>query len=185
VRLAVAVATATLLAACVSHGPARPAPAEPALRLWTPGVVRWSGERRVLGLTVENGSDRSVEVEEPDPRHAGVVLYTGPNDDRACVRDPAPGPATGAPVKLAPGEARELQVDLGDACSLIPPGEYRFEVVYEAPPAGAGPPVRLLPRYGQVVVEAPPRSLDRGGLGAGGSAPEGGSGSPGSGRRSR
>jgi hypothetical protein len=162
----------------VAHGPARPLPADPALRLWTPGVVRWTGEQRVLGLAVENATDRSVQVEEPDPRRAGVVLYTGPHADRACGQEPAPGPARGEPITLSPGEVRNLRVDLAQACGLIPPGEYRYVAYYDAPAVGAGPPLRLLTRYGEVFVEAePPPPLDRGNLGAGGLPAEGGPGS--------
>jgi hypothetical protein len=166
---------AAAIAACVAQAPHRPAPPEPALQLWTPGLVRWSGSTRVLRFSIENRTDHTVEVEEPDPRHAGVVIYTGSGNDRACSKDPEPGPAAGEPQRLAPGEGRGLEIDLGAACGRIPPGEYRYELVYDAPPAGAGPPFRLLPRNGQVLVEAEPYCPpDRGGLGFGGGAPEGG-----------
>jgi hypothetical protein len=184
--LAATLAALLVAAACAPAGSGRPAPAEPVLRLWTPGIVRWSGDRRLLGVAVENWTGRSVEVEEPAPRRVGVVIYTGPNDDRACRRDPEPGPATGEWVRLAPGDVRDLEIDLGAACGRIPPGEYRYEVFYDAPPVGAGPPLRLLPRYGQLVVEAePPRSLERGSMGAGGRAPGSGPGPGGDGQRGR
>lgn len=159
------VALALAVSACA--GPRRREPPEPALRIWTPGVVFWRGGRRELALAVENGTSRTVSVEAPAPRRARIVLYDGPGPDRACGQDAdASGPASD-PISLAPGEARGVRVDLEAACGRLPPGEYRYEVGYEAPAAGTGPVVRLRTAHGHVVVEAGgSRALDGGSLGS-------------------
>lgn len=154
-RLLALVAASALAYACsVGGAPRRPEPPEPALRIWIPGLVHWSGGRRDIGIAVENGTNVTIQVEAPDPRRARVVLFSDSGSDRVCGQDPdATGPPDRA-IPLAPGEARELHVDLTRACGGIPPGEYRYEAGYEAPAVAPGPVVRLRPRYGHVVVEA-------------------------------
>ena len=160
-------AAGALAAACTLGGRRRPEPPEPALRLWTPGLVHWSDGRRDLGLSLENGTNRTIRVEAPDPRRARIVLYSDAFPDRVCGQD---ADATGPPdqaIALAPGEAREVRVDLARSCGRILPGEYRYEAGYEAPAVGPGPALRLRPSYGHVVVEAGSPRLERGSLGAG------------------
>lgn len=156
------------LAACAGSGRRREPP-EPPLRLWAPGIVWWTGEGRVFGLEVENGTGRPVKVEAPGPRRVRVVLFAGAERDRVCGHDADASAPPGEAISLAPGEARAVRVDLEEACGTLPPGEYRYEVGYEAPAVGAGPPVRLQTAHGHVVVQGgAPRSLDRGSLGSGG-----------------
>lgn len=166
-----AAGAALLLALAACAGPRRREPPEPALRIWTPGVVYWSAGRRDFALAIENGTSRTVEVEQPSARRARVVLFDGAGADRVCGHDPdAEGPAA-AVTAIGPGDSRAIRVDLEAVCGALPPGEYRYEVGYEAPAAGPGPSVRLRPGYGHVVVDgAGPASLDRGSMGSGGSS---------------
>jgi hypothetical protein len=174
-RAAGAALLLVLLAACAA--PRRREPPEPALRIWTPGVVHWSAGRRDFALAIENGTSRTVEVEQPSARRARVVLFDGAGADRACGHDAdGEGPA-GAVTSIAPGDSRAVRVDLEAACGALPPGEYRYEVGYEAPAVGPGPSVRLRAGYGHVVVSGTgAASLDRGSMGSGGSAGDGAEG---------
>jgi hypothetical protein len=163
--------------------PPRHEPPEPALRIWTEGLVHWTGDRRTLPIAIENATGRTVQVEDPDPRRARVVLYSGSGPDRVCGRDADLAGPQAVAIALGPGESRTIPVDLGEACSRLPPGEYRYEVGYELPADGGGRMVRLSPSYGHVVVEAArPGTAERGGLGAG--QPSGDAG-PGGDRRGR
>lgn len=157
-----------LAAAACAGGPRRRDPPEPALRLWTPGIVHWTAGERRLRIAVENGTSRIVRVEAPAARRTRVVLYDGAGPDRVCGQDADPsGPAEDA-VALEPGELRAVAVDLEAACGALPAGEYRYEIGYEAPAAGPGPPVRLRTIHGHVVVQGEsPGTLDRGSLGSG------------------
>ena len=142
------------------------------MRLWTSGLVHWSGERRDLGISLENGTNRTIRVEAPDARRVRVALYSDAGPERVCGQDAdATGPADRA-IALAPGEAQELRIDLARICGRLPPGEYRYEVGYEAPAVGSGPTLRLRPSYGHVVVEARSPRLERGSLGGGGEGAE-------------
>lgn len=171
---AFAVALAVALG-CAGGAPKRREPPEPALRIWTPGIVRWSGPRREVVLEVENGTQRTVRLEAPEPRRARAIVFAGAEDDRVCGQEADDTAPAREVVALGPGEAREVRIDLGDACRRLPPGEYRLELGYEAPAAGPGPAVRLRPRHARVVVEGGgPPSVDRwdlGGLGSGADAP--------------
>jgi hypothetical protein len=164
----VAVAAVALGAAASCAGPRRREAPEPALRIWTPGMVYWRGTDRTMAISVENGTSHAVRVEAPGPRRARVVLYVGAGADPACAHaGDASGPP-GPPDAIAPGDSRGVRVDLEEACGRLPPGEYRYEVGYEAPAVTDGPTVRLRTSHGHVVVEAPgPERLDRGSLGSG------------------
>jgi hypothetical protein len=145
----------------------RPEPPEPSVRLWLPGVVRWTGDRREVALELENATDRSVRIEAPAARRARVTIFLGPGPDPACGVEPDEGDR-GPDVTLAPGESVQLTVDLGQACARLPPGEYRYEVGYQVPAAGKGKPLKARVRYGHVLVEAAPAGTERGSLGSGG-----------------
>jgi hypothetical protein len=164
-----AVLAALALAAAACAGPGRRRePPEPALRIWAPGLVWWDGDRRALAVEIENGTGRPVKVEAPEPRRARVVLFVGPEPDRVCGHDADPAGPPGEPISLAPGEARGIRVDLGAACGKLPPGEYRYEIGYEAPAVGPGPDVRLRTVHGHVVVQAGgPPALEPGSMGSG------------------
>ena len=162
-----AVGAALGLAACVSSAPRRPEPYEPALRIWVPGVVHWTGGSREVALAIENWTDRTVAMETPGPRRVRVAIFPDSGPDRLCGLDPEVSDDVGDPVSVAPGEAVAVRVDLARACGRLPPGEYRYELDYEAPVVGRGPPVRLRTRHGHVVVEAAPPGLERGSLGSG------------------
>lgn len=164
----VAAAASLALGACVSAPPRRPEPPEPALRIWAPGLVHWTGGRREVALAIENGTDRTVAVETPDPRRVRIAIFPDSGPDRVCGLDPEASDDPGDPVSVAPGDAVAVRVDLARACGRLPPGEYRYELGYEAPAVGKGPPVRLRTRHGHVVVEAAPPALERGSLGSGG-----------------
>lgn len=155
-RRASAVLAALALAAAACAGPRRGGPPEPALRIWTPRLVFWSGKDRTLAVGLENGTTHAVKVEAPEARRARVILYLGPGEDRVCGHDADPAGPPGPAVSLAPGELRGLRVDLESACGRLPPGEYRYEVGYEAPAVGPGPNVRLRTSHGHVVI-APAR----------------------------
>jgi hypothetical protein len=97
-----------------------------------------------------------------------VVLFVGPGPDRVCGQDADASKPAVAPVALEPGESRIVRVDLEAACGRLPPGEYRYEVGYEAPAVGPGPDVRLRAAFGHVVIDGEPsRALDGGSLGSG------------------
>lgn len=149
-------------------GPARRRePPEPALRIWTPGIVWWDDTRRTFPLQVENGTGRPVELEAPGPRRTRVVLFAGAEHDRVCWHEADASGPPGESISLAPGEGRAVRVDLEAACGRLPPGEYRYEVGYEAPAVGPGPSVRLRTVHGHVVVRGGgSRGLDRGSLGS-------------------
>jgi hypothetical protein len=167
-----ALALAGALAACGTP-PARREPPEPPLRVWTPGLVHWSGERRDLGLEIENGTARTLQVERPSPRRARVVVFSGSGPDRVCGQEADVGGPAGEATPIGPGGGLAVRVDLSQACGALPPGEYRYEASYEAPAIGSGPTVRLRPSHGHVVVDAGPPSPARGGLGSGEKATEG------------
>lgn len=156
-----------LAAGCASGG-RRSEPPEPALRIWAPGVVHWSGGRRELRLAIENGTNRTVRMEAPDARRVRISIHPDAGPDRACGVEPEAGDA-GDALAVEPGDAVAVRVDLAAACGRLPPGEYRYVVGYEAPAAGEGQAVRLTPRHGTVVVEAAAPPADRGSLGSGGS----------------
>jgi hypothetical protein len=131
-------------------------------------MVFWDGAHRTMTLAVENGTSHAVKVEEPGPRRARVVLYVGAGPDRACAHDADASGPPGEPDVIAPGDSRAVRVDLGAACGRLPPGEYRYEVGYEAPPLARGPDVRLRTSHGHVVVGPPGQErLDAGSLGSG------------------
>ena len=168
---AVAAAAVLLLSACALGGaPRRSDAPEPALRIWLPGVVHWDARSRELALSIQNGTDRTVKVARPAPGRVRVALFRDSGPDRVCGHEPDAGEEGGGePIAVAPGDELAVRVDLARACGALPPGEYRYEVGYEAPPAGPGPAMKLRPRYGRVVVEAaPPPPLERGSLGSGG-----------------
>ena len=148
---------------------ARPEPPEPAVRIWLPDLVRWTGARREVSLDLENGTDRSVRMEVPAARRARVTLFLGPGPDPACGVEPDASTIPGPPVTLAPGETAPVTVDLASACGRLPPGEYRYEVGYEAPAVAKGPALKTRLRHGHVVLEPGAEGLDRGSLGSGGS----------------
>ena len=148
---------AALALACVGP-PHHREPPEPPLRIWTPGLVHWSGDRRIMAVAIENSAPVPVPVEDPDPRRVRVVLFNGVGPDRICEKDAEEAGPVAQAVSLRPGEMRPVPVDLGEACARVPPGEYRYEVGYDAPAVAPGPPVRLLAAFGHVLVAAGPTS---------------------------
>lgn len=165
--MAAALLSVALAGACVSGGRRASEPPEPALRIWAPGVVHWSGGRRELRLAIENGTNRTVRMEAPDARRVRISIHPDAGPERVCGVEPEAGGA-GDAVAVEPGDAVAVRVDLAGACGRLLPGEYRYVIGYEAPAAGAGQAVRLSPRHGTVVVEAGGPALERGSLGAGG-----------------
>jgi hypothetical protein len=135
------------------------------VRIWVPDLIHWSGRQRTVSLAVENGSDRPVKLETPEPGRVRVTLFLGPGPDRACGVEPSASREPGPPLTLAPGEVTGVTVDLAQACERLPAGEYRYEVAYEAPAVGKGPPLKTRVRYGHVVVDREER-LDRGSFGS-------------------
>jgi hypothetical protein len=138
------------------------------VRIWVPDLVHWSGDRRALSLSVENGSDRPVRLEAPGPTRVRITLFLGPGPDRACGVEPDTSREPGSTVTLAPGEATPVTVDLAKACGRLLPGEYRYEVAYEAPSLAKGPPLRTRARYGHVLVDADRNCPEPGSLGSSG-----------------
>jgi hypothetical protein len=158
------------LAACVFHsgGARHPEPPEPVVRIWLPGLVWWSGGRRDLSLEVVNDGQGAVRVEAPAPRRVRVTLFLGSGPDRACGVVPDASKSTGPAVTLGPGEVVPVTVDLSRECAGLPPGEYRYEVAYEAPAVEGGPPVTTRPRHGHVVIEQGASGPEGRPLGSGG-----------------
>ncbi len=170
---AAAAAVWLLSAGCGGFGGTRrhPDPPEPGLRIWTSPVIRWTaGEGRAVRFALENGTARTLRIEEPDAARARVAIFPGGETGRACgieppaaaarvEGDPAPSADT---VALAPGDQVELRVDLAAACGELAPGEYRYEVNYVTAGAGAG---GLTPRtsYGTLVVEGAGHAVGRAG----------------------
>jgi hypothetical protein len=154
-RRTAAAAIGALLAACTSGPPRAPPPPDPDLRIWSPGVVHWlPGTERSIRFAIENGTQRTISVPQPDPAGARVSVF-GEAEAPACALDPSrptEGPA-GAPVTLSPGDQLIVTVDLSDACGSLPAGEYRFELGYRLPPSNGKAGVTLLTRYGTLVVE--------------------------------
>ena len=158
---------AALALACVGP-PHKREPPEPPLRIWTPGLIHWSGDRRIMAVAIENSAPVPVPVEDPDPRRVRVVLFNGVGPDRICEKDAEEAGPVAQAVSLRPGEMRPVPVDLGEACARVPPGEYRYEVGYDAPAVAPGPPVRLRTAFGHVLVAAGPTSAPpQGGMGSG------------------
>ncbi len=162
-RWAAAIAAAGwLLAGCGSTGRSRPQPPEPALRIWAPTIVHWSpGADRSVRFAIENGTQRTLEVPEPDASGARVAVFAEADSDRVCGVEPSEArPAE--PVRLAPGDQIPVRVDLGDACRDLRPGKYRFEVSYRVPRSDGGAGIVLQRWYGTLVVEGPvPGALTR------------------------
>jgi hypothetical protein len=153
-RVTVAAAIGALLAACASGPPRHPPPPDPDLRIWSPGVVHWlPGAERSIRFAIENGTQRTISVPQPDPAGARVSIF-GEAEAPACALEPSQteGPA-GAPVSLSPGDQVIVTVDLSGVCGGLPPGEYRFELSYRLPPSGGKAGVSLLTRYGTLFVE--------------------------------
>jgi hypothetical protein len=138
--------------------------------IWLPGVVWWSGERRELALHVENAGNASVRMEDPVPRRVRAALFLGSGPERACGVEPDASKSAGLAVTLGPGEVVPVTVDLSRECAGLPPGDYRYEVAYEAPAVEGGPPVKTRPRYGHVVIPPDGSGPERGSLGSAGGA---------------
>lgn len=161
-RAAAAAAAAGWLVAagCSSTGRRAPAPPDPDLRVWAPPVVHWGASGRRMRFAVENATQRSVEVQEPDPGAARIDVFADAGAARVCGVDAASDPPSRGAVTLAPGDQVPVTVDLGDACGELRPGEYRYELTYRVANAG-GVATALHTRYGTVVVEALPRAAGR------------------------
>lgn len=165
-RRAAAAATAAgwLLAACGgAAGGRHPEPPDPDLRIWAPSVVHWApGTERVLRFALENATQRTVDIGEPDPGRARVAIFADAGSPRTCGVEPA-DPAPGGTVALAPGDQVAVRVDLGDACGDLRPGEYRFELSYRLPRTDGAAAIVLPTRYGTLVIEGRARAVGRGG----------------------
>jgi hypothetical protein len=148
----------------------RPEPPEPVLRIWLPGIVHWTGDRRELAMQLENGTARSVRIEAPAARRVRVSLFLGPGPESACGVEPDSSKVPGPAVEIGPGEALPVRIDLAPACGRLPPGDYRYEVTYQAPGVEGGPPLHLRSSYGHVLVEAA-LPVDQGSLGSGSARP--------------
>jgi hypothetical protein len=167
---ALVAAAACLLAACsLKTGSGRRGESAPeVLRIWMEPIVRWEpGAARVVDVALENATDRTLAIAEPDAAHVRVAVFARPEGTAVCGVEPREGAAGRGRVELAPGDRVAVRVDLAEACADLPPGDYRYEVSYRAPalPAGegegAGPAPRpysgnVATRYGEVVVEASP-----------------------------
>jgi hypothetical protein len=158
---------AGVLAACGTGGGARRAePPEAPLRIWAPPIVRWATEsERRVAFVIENPTQRTIALAAPDPRHARVEVFAGPESIRLCGVEPRPSGTGAIPpvVELAPGERAAVLVDLGEPCRGLPPGDYRYELSYRAPepgPEGAFGGV-LATRHGQLFVAAA-RAVEQG-----------------------
>jgi hypothetical protein len=158
VRAAALAAAAGAILACASATGRRPAPPDPDLRIWVPPILRWdAGTGREVEFAIENGTNRTLEVPPPDPAAAGVAIYVDAGGEgRACGVEPSPGPPAGT-VRLGPGDALPVRVDLEEACGDLPPGEYRYELSYRAPRASGGT-LALATRYGTLVVDGAQRA---------------------------
>ncbi len=120
--------------------------------------MRWGpGAARELRFLIENASRRTIVLAGPDPAHARVDVYAGPEKDRVCGgASPPAGETQEQQVALAPGDGVEMRIDLAEACRDVPPGEYRFVVSYKAPAPGRDAKLwagSLPARYGTLVVE--------------------------------
>jgi hypothetical protein len=149
-----------LVLSCAHRGRESGAAAEPDVRIWVSPVVRWEpGAARELRFAIENASDRTVVLAEPDAALAHVDVYAGPENDRVCGTAPPPGlqaQARAPAIALGPGDRIGVRVDLESACRGVPPGEYRFVVSYRAQPSAPGTKLwagSLPARYGTVLVE--------------------------------
>jgi hypothetical protein len=163
-RAAAGALGALLAVACASSGRRPPPPPDPALRIWLPGVVHWdAGGERALRFAIENGTNRTVSVPEPDPAGARVAIFGDVAETPLCSVEPGAdgAPAPGTPVALAPGEQVIVEVNLGAECAALPPGEYRFEVAYRVPASEGQAAVTLPARYGKVFVEGRGRAAAR------------------------
>ncbi len=169
--MALVAAAACLLAACslrTGSGHGRGESAPEVLRIWMEPIVRWDpGAARTVDVALENATDRTLAIAEPDAAHVRVAVFARPEGAAVCGVEPREDAAGRGRVELAPGDRVAVRVDLAEACADLPPGDYRYEVSYRAPalPAGegegAGPAPRpysgnVATRYGEVVVEAPP-----------------------------
>jgi hypothetical protein len=161
-----AFALATACAAITGRPP--PPPPDPDLRIWTPGVVHWGPESdRSVRFAIENGTFRTLAVEEPDPARARVVVFAADGGGVACMVEPTDR-APGETVTLAPGEQLPVRVDLEQACGALRAGEYRYEIGYRVPAAEGKPAIALQTRYGTLYVEGgSPAVQGRTGAGAG------------------
>jgi hypothetical protein len=135
-----------------------------------PGIVHWAGDRRVIAMGLENGTSRSVRIEAPAARRVRVSLFLGPGPETACEVEPDSSKVPGPVVELGPGEVLPVRIDLAPACGRLPPGDYRYEVTYQAPGVEGGPPLHLRSSHGHVLVEAAP-PVDQGSLGSGSARP--------------
>jgi hypothetical protein len=165
---AAGIALGALAAACASvAGRPPPPPPDADLRIWTSGVVHWGPESdRAVSFAIENGTLRTLTVQEADPVAARVTVYAGDGSGVACGVEPAE-PLGGETVELSPGDHLPVRVDLEEACGSLRPGEYRYEVGYRAAVDGKGA-TALQPRYGTLFVEGGARSAaGRSGAGAG------------------
>jgi hypothetical protein len=151
------------LLACASTGERpRREPPPPALQIWAPPIVRWSpGTDRAVEFAIENGTQRTLEVPQPDPAAARVAIFLAVGEARACGVEPAEPPAA-ATVRLAPGDHLPVRVDLDDACAGLPAGEYRYELSYRAARKGGGT-LTLPTRYGTILVAEGEREGERAG----------------------
>ncbi len=162
-RAAAAAAAGWLAAACALGTPRRREPPDPDLRIWAPVVIHWApGARRTFPFAIENATQRTLDVGDPEPGRAGVAIFLDAGPSRACGVE-AGDPVPGGTASLAPGDQLAVQVDLADACRDLLPGEYRYELSYRVPGAGGRGAVSLLTRYGTLVVEGPARASARGG----------------------
>jgi hypothetical protein len=163
----------------------RRSPAEPAVRIWNPTVVRWeAGRPRHVDFAIENPTNRTLEIAEPDPASARVDVYAGPETFRVCGVAPsaAAAPAPARRLALGPGDRVAVRVELDRACGSVPPGEYRYVVSYETSYVAAKRAPRdddrddrrdgkdakavkdaflgmLPPQYGQLLVAAEPAGV--------------------------
>jgi len=161
---AAAVAFAGWLAAsCALGGTRRREPPEPDLRIWAPAVIHWApGAERAFPFALENATQRTLDVGDPDPGRARVAIFLDAGPARACGVEPG-DPSPGGRTSLAPGDQLPVRVDLAGACRNLRPGEYRYELSYRLPGADGRGAISLPTRYGTIVVEGAARASARGG----------------------
>ena len=104
--MALVAAAACLLAACslrTGSGHGRGESAPEVLRIWMEPIVRWDpGAARTVDVALENATDRTLAIAEPDAAHVRVVVFARPEGAAVCGVEPREDAAGRGRVELAP-----------------------------------------------------------------------------------